>query len=209
MVCSSNPGSDTETSTSGVVQGHAYTLLNALVLNFKGQQHRLIQLRNPWGKGEFKGQWSDYDPNWKQVDQAEKRRVGFNADLEDGIFFIPFDIFWQEFRSITVAEINDNASYIYKSHKDKNKEGVYFQVEIKKEGLYSLQVDKTPERSFEDSKQSDYNYPMARVDLGVWQNGKIQKLQGFASNSRTTFQKYNMKAGIYVVKVVIEFDHAY
>lgn len=51
MVCSSNPGSDSDTSQSGVVQGHAYTLLNAVLLNFQGQQIRLIQLRNPWGKG--------------------------------------------------------------------------------------------------------------------------------------------------------------
>jgi hypothetical protein len=42
MVCSSNPGSDTETSQSGVVQGHAYTLLKVDVLNFNGQQHRLV-----------------------------------------------------------------------------------------------------------------------------------------------------------------------
>jgi len=68
MVCSSNAGSDSDTSVSGVVQGHAYTLLKADILNFKGQQFRLIQLRNPWGKGEFKGKWSDFDPNWNQVD---------------------------------------------------------------------------------------------------------------------------------------------
>ena len=53
MVCSSNPGSDSDSSQSGVVQGHAYTLLNACILNFQGQQIRLIQLRNPWGKGEY------------------------------------------------------------------------------------------------------------------------------------------------------------
>lgn len=51
MVASSQPGSDTTKSTSGIVQGHAYTVLNAIVLNFKGQQKRVIQLRNPWGKG--------------------------------------------------------------------------------------------------------------------------------------------------------------
>lgn len=34
MVCSSNPGSDSNKSQSGVVQGHAYTLLDAFSLNF-------------------------------------------------------------------------------------------------------------------------------------------------------------------------------
>lgn len=104
MVCSSNPGSDSDTSQSGVVQGHAYTLLNALYLNFQGQQIKLIQLRNPWGKGQYKGPWSDYDPNWNQVDPNEKKRIGVNENnKDDGIFFMTFDAFWAEFRSITIA----------------------------------------------------------------------------------------------------------
>lgn len=128
MVCSSNPGSDSDTSQSGVVQGHAYTLLNAVILNHNNQQVRLIQLRNPWGKGEYTGQWSDSDPNWNYVNPAEKQRIGFKLDKDDGIFFMPFDAFWNQFRSITIAEINDNASYIYKSCKDQKKEGCYFKV---------------------------------------------------------------------------------
>lgn len=61
MVSSSMPGSDTNKSYSGVVQGHAYTVLNATYLRVGGQTERIIQLRNPWGKGEFKGKWSDGD----------------------------------------------------------------------------------------------------------------------------------------------------
>lgn len=105
-----------------------------------------------------------------------------------------------------MAEIDDNASYVYKSHKDRNKEGCYFTIDIKAEGLYSLQVDKTPERSFEDKRQNSYQYPRATVDLGYYQNGSVQKLQGFSSNKRTTFQKYRMKPGIYIAKVVVDFN---
>ncbi len=94
MVCSSNPGSDSDTSQSGVVQGHAYTFHGVYILNFQGQQIRLVRLRNPWGKGEFKGAWSDSDNNWSYVDPAEKQRLGFDLNKDDGIFFIPFDTFW-------------------------------------------------------------------------------------------------------------------
>ena len=85
------------------MQGHAYTLLKVVTLNCQGRQIRLVQLRNPWGKGEFKGEWSDYDQNWNHVDPRERQRIGFNPDKDDGIFFIPFDNFWDEFRAITVA----------------------------------------------------------------------------------------------------------
>jgi hypothetical protein len=83
---------------------------------------------------------------------------------------------------------------------------VYFKLEIKKEGTYSLQVDKTPERSFEDKLQNAYNYPTAIIELGNLNNGNIQKLQGIQSNSRTTQQKYKMQAGTYIVKVLVNFD---
>lgn len=51
MIASSQPGSDRNKSVSGVVQGHAYTVMSAIVLNANGQQERLLKLRNPWGKG--------------------------------------------------------------------------------------------------------------------------------------------------------------
>lgn len=67
MVASSRPGSDTNKSQTGIVQGHAYTVLNATVLNYNGGSDRIMQLRNPWGKGESLGKWSDNDPNWSRV----------------------------------------------------------------------------------------------------------------------------------------------
>lgn len=67
MVASSNPGSDSQKSVSGVVQGHAYTFLNAIHLNNSDHFERIVQLRNPWGKVEFKGKWSDGDYAWANV----------------------------------------------------------------------------------------------------------------------------------------------
>ena len=55
-----------------------------------------------------------------------------------------YDDFIKQFRALAVAEINDNASYVYRSFKDKRIEGGYFKIEIYKEGYYSFQVDKTP-----------------------------------------------------------------
>ena len=43
----------------GLCPGHAYTILNILVIESKGKKVKLIHLRNPWGSGEFSGDWSD------------------------------------------------------------------------------------------------------------------------------------------------------
>lgn len=55
-----------------------------------------------------------------------------------------FDDFTTQFRTLTIAEISDNASYVYESSYDPDKKGVYFSLKILNEGNYSLQVDKTP-----------------------------------------------------------------
>jgi hypothetical protein len=67
MAASSIVGSDQLKNLSGIVQGHAYTLLKVILFNYKGEGHRLVQLRNPWGKFEAKSKWSDTDPIWNQI----------------------------------------------------------------------------------------------------------------------------------------------
>lgn len=61
---------------------------------------------------------------------------------------MPYELFRQYYSKVTVAEINDNASYVYKTMKDKQLGGVYFKVQILKPGYYSFQIDNTPRRNF-------------------------------------------------------------
>ena len=68
MVASSQAGSDELKSVSGIVQGHAYTLLKVAEISINNNMERLVQLRNPWGKGESSGRWGDNDPIWNTID---------------------------------------------------------------------------------------------------------------------------------------------
>lgn len=65
---------------------------------------------------------------WNYVSEEDKQRVGYNPDKNDGIFFIGYDDFITEFRSLTIAEIDDDASYVYKSYVDGENKGVFFKV---------------------------------------------------------------------------------
>ena len=67
MVASSQNGIDSLKSKTGIVQGHAYTLLKVLQLKINNDLIRLVLLRNPWGKGQSSGAWSDDDPNWSLI----------------------------------------------------------------------------------------------------------------------------------------------
>ena len=67
LICCSTPGQDTYTEggskagkTSGLVPGHAYTVIAAMTLTdgpYAGTQ--LLKIRNPWGNFEWGGAFSD------------------------------------------------------------------------------------------------------------------------------------------------------
>jgi hypothetical protein len=53
----------------GLVTGHAYSILSVRYLKLSSKPNdaeRFIKLRNPWGRTEWQGKWSDGDPLWKQ-----------------------------------------------------------------------------------------------------------------------------------------------
>merc|ERR1712232_1522209 len=84
----------------GVFDGHYYTLLQVLP-NVADSGYDLLQLRNPWGSGEWTGDWSDSSPLWRQYpDVAEA--VGFE-DAVDGSFYMSFQDFVKYFNWMDVC----------------------------------------------------------------------------------------------------------
>lgn len=80
-----------EADRDGIVMGHAYTLLSvAQITDAQGQRVNLVKLRNPWGSGEWNGDWSDKSPLWTQ---AIRNQVDFFSEKDDGIFWMDFEDF--------------------------------------------------------------------------------------------------------------------
>ena len=67
MVACSNSGVDDDLSPTGIVQGHAYTLLNATVMKVGIKEEKIVQLRNPWTSDQYKGKWCDEDSQWNYI----------------------------------------------------------------------------------------------------------------------------------------------
>jgi len=84
----------------GVVLDHTYTLLGA-VDNVAGSGFDLIELRNPWGTGEWKGKWCDGSDMWQKHPQVKKiLRPEFR---DDGRFWISKEDFASNFETISVC----------------------------------------------------------------------------------------------------------
>eukprot|EP00047_Mylnosiga_fluctuans_P009313 m.10827 g.10827 ORF g.10827 m.10827 type:complete len:930 (-) comp2562_c0_seq1:53-2842(-) len=99
------PGEDKWSQTSGVplggpglVSGHAYTLIDAKLLS---NGTRLLLLRNPWGRFEWKGAWGDNSELWTP---ALKKEVNFvNAD--DGAFYMCVEDFVKFFSWFNICRL--------------------------------------------------------------------------------------------------------
>ncbi|XP_076733983.1 calpain-13-like [Maylandia zebra] len=72
------PQGETSANTvlpNGLVQGHAYTVTGVKELISQGKVVKLIRLWNPWGKGEWEGDWSDCEnsnSNEQRYEPVEK-----------------------------------------------------------------------------------------------------------------------------------------
>eukprot|EP00929_Paragymnodinium_shiwhaense_P013719 TRINITY_DN121567_c0_g1_i1.p1 TRINITY_DN121567_c0_g1~~TRINITY_DN121567_c0_g1_i1.p1 ORF type:complete len:453 (-),score=94.08 TRINITY_DN121567_c0_g1_i1:257-1615(-) len=101
MCCGSHQGSDEDTNASGIVQGHAYSLIT-VKQNVAGTEYDLLCLRNPWGDTEWEGDWSDKSELWDDHPEVAAE-CGHTVD-EDGMFWISFEDFCENYKSVYVCK---------------------------------------------------------------------------------------------------------
>jgi len=105
--CGSPMGvSDAEEHASqwNIVQSHAYSILR--VVSVDGLQ--LIEVRNPWGRVEWTGDWSDGSPLWTR---RLKSKVGW-VEREDGAFWMSWQDFTQHFEELYICRFYDSTRWL-------------------------------------------------------------------------------------------------
>jgi len=107
MTCGSPAGSDKTTDSSGLVQGHAFTLMSVKQMS---NGVKMLKIRNPWGSEKYHGTWSDKDSRWTAALKAE---AGMSADMDDGIFHMDIDTFKYKFSESTANYNTENMKYDY------------------------------------------------------------------------------------------------
>ena len=82
--------------TNGLILKHEYALTGMCRLWYKGKLVRLVRLRNPWGKCEWRGPWADGSVEWASVTAEVKEKIGLKK-FDDGEFWMPYTHFIEHF----------------------------------------------------------------------------------------------------------------
>ena len=95
--CGRQGASASHLESMGLISSHAYSLVDAVAES----GYRLLKLRNPWGRVEWKGDWGDSSNKWT----AEwRRKLDHDVDSGDGMFWMSYEDFLLYFATIDVCK---------------------------------------------------------------------------------------------------------
>jgi hypothetical protein len=135
IACSSRK----DVADKGLVNSHAYTLVEINIIQSLGNKINLVKMRNTWGFKEWTGDWGDNSPLWGE---EEKKQVGFSKK-DDGIFFMTFDDFYNNFIITDICYVLYNSySKLVKVDVENMKQGQIFNIYIDEECIFSASIIK-------------------------------------------------------------------
>ena len=98
MTCSTD-GRD-NLKSKGLLNNHTYCLRSAYEKPIFEDKVKLLKLNNPFGKGEWNGEWSDNSDKWND---ETKELFQFGEKKDDGEFYISYEDFIQYFSDVAIC----------------------------------------------------------------------------------------------------------
>lgn len=100
MGCATDPVPDLR--EVGLCGSHAYSIVDARTVRYRGNDERLLRIRNPHGVGEWNGDWSDQSEKWNEVVRSDPTMVRPTRD-DDGTFWMDYTHFLMGFSRVDVC----------------------------------------------------------------------------------------------------------
>lgn len=190
---------------NGLIMGHAYSILDTDIVNRNGREVRLIQLRNPWGKDEWNGDWSDTSSLW--TEEERRRLIVKQHECNDGIFWMGFDDFIEEFNELHICKVNPKFTYNSIPIKFK-RQGRMFQtivkISVKSRGKFTFSSDRKDRHFY---REVITLLSLNRVILGkLTGSNNIKFMRAECDCFRNTYIRMNLEPGDYIALLEIEYS---
>jgi hypothetical protein len=108
---------------SGIVIGHAFTILKAFTIKRNGKTVRLLRMRNPWSKETYTGPYSDKDSVWKDKSITDQMGRSKAYKYDNGIFYMPVSQFLIDFKALSINHHKD--THVHSQVESKNDNSSY------------------------------------------------------------------------------------
>ncbi|PHH59509.1 hypothetical protein CDD81_3149 [Ophiocordyceps australis] len=185
----------------GIMELHSYSVQKAVEIEGK----RLVRLKNPWGKGEWKGAWSDGSKEWTAEWLAKlEHRFG-----DDGDFWISYQDLLRKFQAIERVRLFDHGwllescwttlavPWVVDYH------DTYFRLSISARSHVVLVLSQLDERYFR-GLEGQYQFELALRLHHAGQEDYIVRSQAPYRMRRSVNAELELEAGHYDVRVKID-----
>jgi len=92
----------------GLHTGHAYSILEVKKVStgyISGETFKMVKVRNPWGTGEWTGDWGDKSALWDKHPAVMKAcKHNPKGDTDDGAFWMSWDDYYANWEKIGVID---------------------------------------------------------------------------------------------------------
>ena len=92
---------------NGLIKGHAYSITKLLSLQ-DSSTTLLVRIRNPWGKTEWNGAWSDGSEEWNSISEVKRKSIGLIFE-NDGEFWMSCEDFHENWDTLEVCNISPDS----------------------------------------------------------------------------------------------------
>ena len=197
----SESGKDDSKNQHNIVYSHAYTLIDAKAK--KENDLYLFMIRNPWGRIEWDGDWSDNSPLWTE---EYKKYFGHN-NKDNGIFFMSVDDYVDNFEDTNICHIIYGAkirSYAI-GYEDYFKYPLVFNLQMKEKGTASFSIV-TRDRRFNRSVPQNEFHPFSLMLFKYNSTYQVDQFYGGSSHILHLDVHQELEPGNYAVVIFIPYD---
>lgn len=191
----------------GLVSNHAYTILEvAEISDLKGDKTQLLRVRNPWGRNEWQGDWSDKSTKW-----TEELKTMLNyTDAEDGIFWIALNDYLKFYTSTHILHERDGFNYECGKYSfNKGQEFNLFKINIPKNTSGAFIVNQKNVRIYRallGNEQFENHY--GSVILYKYEDGELVALgSDSGKKSRFSIELEDIPKGDYYIALNFPFHY--